>query len=107
MQEAAALITALVQLGWLLIAAAALLVVFRRPLGNLVDRLSKFNLVLPDGTKLELTAAEVADVAQELLSEVDDLIEDVTAEESLLLAKVCGSPRAPTVEELFNRPAAN
>lgn len=100
MQEAAVLISALVQFAWLILAGGTLYG-FREPVAGLLKKLSKFRLRLPNGTEIDVSAHEAAEIAQELLNEVDQLIEDITSEESAILARVLKSPRTLSVIEMF------
>ena len=86
-QNVAAVASALAQLGWLAV-VAFLLFRYRVPLSNLIERMSKFQLKLPNGTTVEITASEAASVAQQLLDEADRLIEDVTTDDQQLLARL-------------------
>ena len=101
MEEFSSLISALIQGGWLAI-VLVLLFKYHKSLSGLIARISKFNLKLPDGTELAITAQEAAGLAQELLAEIDDsLVKDITAEEQAVLKKVVNQSDAPTVKEIF------
>jgi hypothetical protein len=99
MHDAAAVISALAQAGWVAI-VGYFLFKFQLPLSNVLGRLSKFRLRLPDGTEVEATAYEAAAIAQQLLDEVDqNLIHGITTDERKLLAFVVSHAAEPTVGE--------
>ena len=90
MQDWSAFITALAQAGWVAI-VGYFLFQFRAPLVNVLGRLSKFSLRLPDGTEVEATAYEVAGIAQQLLDEVDQsLLHDIKQDEQRLMSYIIG-----------------
>lgn len=103
MESIPAIISSLSQVGWVVI-VGLFLFRFQEPLSKVLDRLTKFRLVLRDGTQVEVTVEQAVGIAQQLLDEVDmSLISDLSEEEKRILRCVADSKSEPTVQELVSK----